>query len=356
LKASAYLTRAGVFSYVGADGRVTRELRPPAEVFKADSLSSLEMVPVTDDHPSARVDSSNVKEFSVGHVGDSVKQDGNKILARVLVTDAKVIEKIKAGKRETSCGYTCDVSAESGVYEGSPYDAVQKNIRYNHVALVDRGRAGPEVRLRLDSAGTIAVQKEHTDRASEGEITMKVRIDEVEYDAPDPLGQAVSKLQRKADDLEKQVTEGKAVGDKAKAKADSLAEELVTAKKAREDAESPKKIREAVKARLGLERSAAKVLGEEKTDEVEDLELMKKTIMKAAPGAKLDDASPEYIKARFDHVIETLGERSVAAVQVAASVRGDVASDAEGARKRMLERQSTQWQKPLAASKAEVAQ
>lgn len=345
LKVDAFLTRAGVFNYVTADGRVTRELRSPEEVFKADSLASLELVPVTDDHPSARVDATNVKDVAVGHVGDAVTRDGEKVRAKILITDAKAIAKVQAGKRETSCGYTCDVEATSGTYNGAPYDVVQKNIRYNHVAIVDRGRAGPDVRLRIDSISFAAMQENMSEDSQ-----MKVRIDEVDFEAPEALAQAVAKLQRKCDDAAKLATDTKAEADKSKAKLDALTEDLAKAQKARDDAASPAKTREAVKARLTLERSAAKVLGDERLDDIADDEIMRKAIVKAAPSAKLDGVSAEYLRARFDHIVETVGERSIAGANSAAGNAGETRADSAKARTEMIKRQSTMWQKPLTAS------
>lgn len=350
MKADAFLTRAGVFTYRTPEGKEVRELRPEAEVFSADSLASLELVPVTDNHPRERVDATNVKAVAVGHIGDNVRRDGNKVKARVLITDAETIARVKAGKRETSCGYVCDVENEPGTHNGEHYDSIQRNIRYNHVAIVDRGRAGPEVRLHLDAADGDGprVQLAKTEHvSSEGEKTMKVRIDEIEYEAPDALGQAVAKLAKRAD-------EHKAEADKAQAKADGIADELKTAKEALVKATSPEAVRTAVTARLALERAAAKVLGDgdHKLDAKADEDVMRAAIIKASPSAKLDAASAEYLRARFDHVVETVGERSVADVQRAATAtnRGDSVVSADDARKRMIERGGKMWTSKLAAT------
>lgn len=40
---------------------------------------------------------------------------------------------------------------EPGEWNGEPYDAIQTNIRVNHLALVAVARAGDDARLNMDS-------------------------------------------------------------------------------------------------------------------------------------------------------------------------------------------------------------
>lgn len=152
LRADAYVTRAGVFEYRGADGALRRELRHPDDVFAPESLATLGMAPITLGHPAGLVTAQNARGLSVGHVGDTPAREDAFVRTPVLVTDADAVKAVLDGThRETSCGYECDVEDGAGAWEGQPYDSRQKNIRYNHVALVPKGRAGPEVRVRLDS-------------------------------------------------------------------------------------------------------------------------------------------------------------------------------------------------------------
>ena len=81
LKADATLTRCGVFRYRNADGSIRRELRHPDDVFKADSLATLELVPMTNRHPPEQLlDGENAKVRQVGQVGDTIKRDGAEVL------------------------------------------------------------------------------------------------------------------------------------------------------------------------------------------------------------------------------------------------------------------------------------
>lgn len=155
LRVSAALTRTGIFVYLNPDGTARREWRPAAEVFQADSLASLRGVPVTNDHPPDMVSPENFRYYTVGHVHDDVQNENEKVIASITVEDAEAIAAItEARKRELSCGYTCDLDFTSGrTPDGEEFDAIQTRIRYNHVALVAKGRAGADVRIRLDAQG-----------------------------------------------------------------------------------------------------------------------------------------------------------------------------------------------------------
>lgn len=153
------LTRSGVFRYVQPDGSVRRELRHPDEVFNPDSLASLAHATVTVGHPNA-VTPENYRKVNIGHVAEVPKRDGKFVAADdIRIQDGEAIEQAKREElQEFSCGYSCRLDKTPGEYEGEPYDAIQRDIRYNHVAAGPPGfgRAGPEVRMRLDSGCSVS--------------------------------------------------------------------------------------------------------------------------------------------------------------------------------------------------------
>ena len=112
--------------------------RTPEEVFSDKTLASFENKPITVEHPDEDVNSENYKEYSVGFVRDVHKgeYEGEPvILGTLVITDAKTIEEIEDGQHvELSCGYDCDIADEE--------NPCQRNIRGNHVALCEAGRAG----------------------------------------------------------------------------------------------------------------------------------------------------------------------------------------------------------------------
>jgi hypothetical protein len=156
-----------VFAYRQPDGTTRHEYRPPAEVGHADSLATLELAHTCDDHPPKR---GEAKGKAVGAVGGP-RFDGRLVIAKVMVRDDAVNAKVANGKCQLSCGYDCVLVETPGhTPEGERYDAIQTQIRYEHVAIVAAGRAGPEVRLRLD-----ALEPEERDDAKFA-IGDKVRV------------------------------------------------------------------------------------------------------------------------------------------------------------------------------------
>lgn len=168
LRAPATITRTGVFDYRQPGGTVRRELRLPDEVFNPKTLASFGLAPLTNGHPPVMLNARNTARYQVGSVVEP-KQDGDHVAAYVQVTDADAIEAAEAGRRQLSCGYTCALEAKPGVTQGIPgipdglhFDAIQRNIRGNHVALVDKARAGATVQLRLDGADAFQVEPEQS--------------------------------------------------------------------------------------------------------------------------------------------------------------------------------------------------
>lgn len=157
-------TRVGVFDYEDPSmpGGVFRELRPADEVLDPASLSTLDGVPFTIEHPDDGVDAANARELTHGWVLE-VKVDGDLVLTRIRVATEDALAAIQAGKLELSCGYTTKLDLAPGVAEnGDAYDAIQRDIRYNHLALVDLARAGHVARLRFDS---LRVQRQDSGKA-----------------------------------------------------------------------------------------------------------------------------------------------------------------------------------------------
>ena len=296
LHGTAPVTNIGVFSYALPNGTIRRELRLPAEVFHPDSIASLKQVPLTNDHPREGVSPTTAKELSVGSIGDGVTNDAYKLYAPICVTDAETIAQIQDGKRALSCGYTCDLEDNAGNWNGIAYDVIQRNIRYNHVAVVDKGRAGDEAIMRLDSVQTITNQKQDSNMK-------KLTIDSVEVEVSEAVANHVAKLdsaiaQSKADSAKLEADR-----DSHKDRADSLQAKLD---------EMPKAIETAVKSRMDLALKAQDLGVEAKADQANS-EIMAAVVLKAFPkadSAKLADSN--YLAARFDAACEILADAKAA--------------------------------------------
>lgn len=157
LVADAYFTRSGVFDYPEYD---MREYRPEDEVFKPESMNSLKLNPVTVEHPTQPVNVENNSLYQVGITGEDIIKDENYVAGKIIITDKDTIDWCidcwrKKKDIQLSCGYDCILDFTPGVHhsEGT-YDAIQRDIKYNHVALLNgNGRAGPDAKLRMDQKG-----------------------------------------------------------------------------------------------------------------------------------------------------------------------------------------------------------
>lgn len=155
LVADARIARTGIQVYLGSevgkpDMAQVRVYRPGSEVFSEDTLKSAAHRPVTNDHPDEHVTSKNWRDYAVGQTGDEVTGEGIFIRVPLMVSDEAAITDIENGKQELSAGCTCDLDFTAGTTpSGEAYDAIQKNIRLNHVAIVQRGRARHSGRLAL---------------------------------------------------------------------------------------------------------------------------------------------------------------------------------------------------------------
>lgn len=201
IKTRAIVTRCGVFLYKNADGTVRKELRHPDDVMVPESLESIKMIPVVNGHPPERlITADNAKRLGIGFTGELVEPNLPYIIANLLVTDKDAIEEIKdKRKNELSLGYTVDLIPDSGMYNGEPYEYRQTNIRYNHLALVDVARAGPEARISLDGDDAEQILKEEAKVANK----KKVKIDAEEYMLEDNAATGVEGLQKQHEELKK---------------------------------------------------------------------------------------------------------------------------------------------------------
>lgn len=295
LRADGYATRVGVFEYRLPSGAIQREYRPQEEVFKADSLESLANVPLTNDHPPEMVTADNAMQYSVGSTGDKAEQDGIFVKTALTIHDAAAIKAVKdKAKAQLSCGYTCDLEMQAGEFEGVRYDAIQRNIIYNHLALVPVGRAGPEARVHMDSTeGRMVVEPRLENPKGEPMPMAKIKIDSVEYEIPEGVAKVVADKIDAAAALQKQHEELKAKLDTAAGELEAKKTEIEQIKKAAHKKDDCLGI---AKARLELEAKGKAVLGaDEKLDAMDDMALKKAMVKKLKPELNLDGVSEDFL-------------------------------------------------------------
>lgn len=324
LTARAKLTRTGVFPYLTYDGTISYELRHPDDVFDPESLKSAQSQVVTNDHPPTMLYADNCKEYGVGFTGEIVEVVENKYIeSNIKVTDEKTISDVmQGGKTQFSEGYRCDVVEESGIYDGIQYNARQKNIRYNHAAIVWEGRAGPDVSMKMDGADKdFAVMKLDSKNNCCKEEQLKVQLDsksnisekknmkeEHKHDAEmkkcESCGQMIKGKGDALDFFQKELQDSKDSVSKAQAKADALQAEIE--KRDSEIASLKADLSDdAILARadslIKTKEFIKEILGEDKKDSIDKL---KKQVV-AKSGIDCSKKDSVYVDAAFETLMLT---------------------------------------------------
>lgn len=158
------LSKVGVFPYSGrslpdADpDKIYGVYRPAEELGSPDTIESFKLLPWIDNHVMLGSEENGLtpaeRKGIQGVIGEQVYFDGETLFGNIKVMSGAMANLIASGKRELSCGYRCRYEKASGVFNGHPYDYIQRDIRGNHLALVGQGRMGPEVAV-LDASERI---------------------------------------------------------------------------------------------------------------------------------------------------------------------------------------------------------
>lgn len=365
------VARSGILVYKLDDGSEWREYRPPEEAFKATSMRTLANIPMTNDHPPVLLNAENAKQYTVGYTGDRVDKRADYIEADGTLFDAQTIADMDAGKREISAGYELDLDFTPGSVNGERYDAIQRAIDYNHVALVDKGRAGG-AKVKMDAAGVISEKSYRFDSFID-EATLKQRkgskpmekdisVNGVTYKVSAECEAALlKKFRGDADiieDLKKQVETAKAETTKAVARADASDADKSTAEKALEEAKKKATDETAIQARVDARSSllvvAMRLVGKNDKGERIDYSKTSDRDIKIALIKKFDskfDATGKddtYIQARVDHVLATHGDADESNSEEEENNDDDEEEEGEGG----ANKDSDDEQKRLAANRA----
>ena len=311
LHAKAILTRSGVFDYYDEEGNLYREYRSDEEVFDEESIKTLKMKPITDDHPDEMVTVDNIKEFQIGSIGEIIEKKGTYLVSNIVITDKDMVTTILNRKEahmstELSCGYTCDLTPGLGIHDKDGYYTVlQKKIRYNHVSIVDRGRAGRNVRImdRINNNNS----KEHKMPEKVQFIRKAINIDSLNLDAitkvvdeesldlvntlsshVDSALEVIKNVKKDRDELQGKLDQSLETVKNLKTKVDSLS-----------NIDSPE-----ITALLNKRRDIEDVAAKLKVDckDKDSNTIMCDCIKAASENANLDGKSADYISARFDAV------------------------------------------------------
>ena len=371
LRAWATIARTGVQMYTDADGSIRREYRPETEVASPESLASFAGKAITLEHPPILLDSANTKDYQIGFSGTEVVYDNGFVRAVMTITDKDAIERIMRGDaKEVSAGYRVNYEATPGVTNsGENYDGIQKEINGNHIAVVRRGRAGPQVKLHLDRLD--AADPYLINFIEDSSMTAKVNFDGAEFEVSESVALAITKeredakmsyedMKKKYDGMMAEASKMKeemdAMGkemkgkcDSAEGRADALAQEL-EAVKADLEAAQQVNVDSLVEERIALIDKARTSL-----DSAFDFagknarEIMEASIKAVRGDADLSERSDDYVTAMFD----TLAESPRTDSATTEELRKAVASIASpmSAPSSYMDRIQNAWKTPLSVSK-----
>ena len=251
-------------SEIGGGNGLINVYRDESEVFALDSLASFVGKPVTNDHPPVEVKASNWKQFAVGSIGEDVLRDGEHI--KVPVTA-----------------------------DGTAYQAKQKNIRINHLAIVDKGRAGSTCRIGDALWGDTSPNNNTGEKPV---ATRTVMVDGLPIETTDNGALAIEKLQQDKAAAEKLTRDAQVAADKVIADKDAQ----LAAKDAEIDALKAKQLTDAdidakVAARSEL-IATAKAMHDADYSGKSDAEI--KALAVSAKGVDIKDKPQAYVDASFD--------------------------------------------------------
>ena len=165
------ISKVGVFDYLGSEipgapdpNKIYQVYRPAEELSRPETLESFKLIPFINNHTWLGAEGANPGDVGVdGIVGEKVYFDYPYLKANLRVFSDEMKQELESGRTQLSPAYKYDVEHAPGVFEGQPYQYVQRNLRCgNHLARVDEGRTGPDV----------AVMDQAINQNSDGDKTM----------------------------------------------------------------------------------------------------------------------------------------------------------------------------------------
>lgn len=182
------LSLVGIFPYSGRSigasdpDRIYYVLRPEDELSSPECVNSFKLLPWVDEHTmlGEKFGTPAEQKGIQGVIGEDVYYKDGTLFGNIKVFSDKMATLIESGKKELSCGYGCEYELTPGIWNGQRYDAIQRNIRGNHLALVTSGRMGKEVAVQdrltftFDAKElTMADKANQTAEAGSPDLTLK---------------------------------------------------------------------------------------------------------------------------------------------------------------------------------------
>lgn len=297
LRVPGKAARTGIQEYLASElglkdrapNDIVRVYRPAEEVFNDVSLQSYLGADVTNNHPSTLVNASTYRNTSVGVVTSVGRQDGDFVTVDMVIKDKDAIKAVETGKCELSAGYTAVYDDTPGTTpEGEPYDFRQTQIKINHVAIVDRARAGAMARIFDEERGRVMLKIDICDGVS-------IEVEDAKQ------AEAIQFVVSKSKEVQAALDAASAKTDAVQAQLDSANEKIAELTAQVGD--------EAIKARVEaiakVSTDARKVAGDEFTcDSMDPVAIKRAALAVKRPSVDWADKSAAYVEAAFDMAVE----------------------------------------------------
>jgi len=290
------------------------------------------------------INSANVQALAVGYVHDDLSVSGSTVSGHLTIQEHNAISKVESKELiELSPGYLCTIDETPGVFEGSPYHRRQRNILYNHTALLEKGggREGPDIAVRMDSDAWSDMNFEERDKMEK----IVIRIDGVDYEIQVTPGLGAT-VKSAFSNAEQSRLDAKAALAKVEGEAAAIAE----AKKKLEAefalATDPAQIQARVDERAAVIEKATRlfpglVAGGKTIDEI------KIAALKGAGSteARLDSANSDFIDGMFTAAEPPAGKFPFSLQKETRTDAVDAPVNADAARAEMILRNRNAWRK-----------
>src|ERR1700728_694763 len=315
------ISKVGVFPYTGAQispdfepDKMYQVYRPEEELSDPETIDSFKLLPWTDEHAMLGSEEDGLtsaeRKGVHGVIGEDVYFEDGYLKGNLKIFSNKLAELIDSGKKELSIGYRCLYDIVSGVYNGVRYDAIQRQIRGNHVALVEEGRSGHDVavldhfKFTFDTKGLVMADeiREEEPAKDEGEEMTLQELVKMVKELKEGHEKIMSRMGdedgEKDPEGEKQAEEGDEAGEPWNEEEDEADPAMfVTKAKLNEDEDEEKKAEDEDKGDM-----------EKPKDKKDGMDSMKRSIFKEM--AKRDELVQRLRPHTgvFDHKEKTLDE------------------------------------------------
>ena len=172
------LSKVGVFEYLGSSisapepDRIYRVYRPESELSDPACVESFKLLPWVVEHDMLGEGEIPAERKGIeGIIGQDVFYQDGYLRGNIKVFSDRLAELIETGMKELSLGYKCTYEFTPGKFDGQQYDAIQRDIRGNHLATVEEGRMGKEVSvldhsiITFDSKDFVMAKKAQVQKA-----------------------------------------------------------------------------------------------------------------------------------------------------------------------------------------------